>query len=689
MGFAVAGGLNIRCNRERTARGGALMAVKTIRNRTAERKCVGNSQVACAFATGRHEKNMAHHLESNPFAAARLLRRAVNRPRWMWMRGLALCFLLCAWTASGVSYRWSESSYRIYVTGPGTVTLSDIKAGMPNALLTQVAPGVWHLKANLVMENGARLLLHGTKIGGDVNQLRLKSNNNGENNAFVYLSADWGTIDIRSTSIISWDEAVQGPDLEYGALRRAFIRARSSLAADGVTKLESRMDIIDSEVSYLGSHDSEAYGLVWKVVENGNGSYGARTNLYNLVNVYGDIIHCRLHHNFFGMYSYGAYGMRMLDNESDHNVGYGFDPHDDSDFLVIEGNNVHHNGYHGIIASQRCNNTVIRNNVSWNNAGNGIMLHRYCDDSIIENNRSLHNGDSGVALFDNRRTLVRSNICLGNLNAGIRLSVGAQDNTVEANEFAQGANFGIYLYNGGDKPFPGDDGHPKRNRFINNLVHHNANNGIFLTTSDDNTFLGNVFEANGGALRFINALRNRLESNAIPREVFVYTQGMPDILSLTTVRNQPALSIQLDPFSTASFEDAAGRIFDPEEPGVPTTVRPGNSSVLSLTTAQILKTSYVQLRNLRAVPDAGLAFVAINAWNKPGNLTKSWTGQGSATTRVITYIIGDLTPNTSYNLFRNGVEDLNSLDSDSTGTLTLRETSSVTPRSYTLELNVP
>lgn len=28
---------------------------------------------------------------------------------------------------------------------------------------------------------------------------------------------------------------------------------------------EARMDIINSEIAYLGFHDSESYGLTWKV----------------------------------------------------------------------------------------------------------------------------------------------------------------------------------------------------------------------------------------------------------------------------------------------------------------------------------------------------------------------------------------------------------------------------------------
>jgi len=555
------------------------------------------------------------------------------------------------------------------------VTLSDVKVGMPTAPLAQVAPGIWHLRANLVMENGAKLLLHGTKLGGDVNQLRLQSNNTGESNAFVYLSADWGFLDIRSTSIISWDDAVNGPDMESGPLRRAFIRVRSSLDPNGVTPRESRMDVIDSDIGYLGSHDAEAYGLVWKVLQPTNNTYGPLTNLYNLVNVYGDIIHSRLHHNYFGMYSFGAYGMRMIDNEADNNIGYGFDPHDDSDDLVIEGNNVHHNDWHGIIASQRCNNVIIRNNVCWDNGRNGIMLHRYCDDSLIENNHSVNNGDSGIALFDNHRTVVRGNTCLRNFNAGIRLSVGSHDNLIENNEFGEGASYGMYLYNGLDLPFPGDDGHPKRNRFINNRVHHNAGYPLFITVGDDNSFIGNIFEANGGAFRFISSMRNILESNSIPREVIVNTQGEPGFLSTTIVRNQPTLSIQVDPFSSTIFEDKARRVFDPEEPGVASTVT-ATSSTLTLTTVEIVKTSVVQLRNLQVTPDAGNARVTITAWNVSGALSKRWLTQASPTTRAITYRVGDLTPGVRYRAIKNGLAT--NYTADSTGVITIQDTAMTT-----------
>ena len=43
---------------------------------------------------------------------------------------------------------------------------------------------------------------------------------------------------------------------------------------------------------------------------------------------------------YFGHYSYGHQGGQWTNNKVHDNIGYGFDPHDDSDHLLIEGNEV-------------------------------------------------------------------------------------------------------------------------------------------------------------------------------------------------------------------------------------------------------------------------------------------------------------------------------------------------------------
>ena len=585
------------------------------------------------------------------------------------MRNLIVCLLVSWWShrASGVTFRWSESSYRIYITGPGSAMLSDIKAALPKAPLTQVAPGTWHLQADLAMEDGANLLLHGTKIGGDVNELRLKSNNTPDTDNFVSITADWGAIDIRGTSITSWDDAANGPDTEVELYGRAFIRVRSFLDNDQSTPHESRMDVIDSDVGYLGYHAAESYGLTWKVnPPKNNPEYEPITNLYNLVNVYGDIRNSRIHHNFFGVYTFGAFGMKMVDNEVDHNVWYGFDPHDDSDELVIENNNVHHNGTHGIIASQRCDHLIIRNNVSWENGHAGIMLHRYCTDSLVENNRCLRNQDAGIAIFDTSNATIRSNTCLGNALSGIRFSVGAADNLIEGNEFAYSASFGLYFYKGIDAPKLGDDGRPKRNRFVNNRIHHNLGSGIFLKNGDDNIFTGNIFSANNSLFWFIDGKRNLLDGNSIPADASMICQGNPSFVSSVNIRNQPVLNTQLDVYSLATFEDSQGRVFDPEETGIPVTAAPGGT-IVALTIEQIGKASTVFTRDFQAVPDAGVAMVAIHAWNKSADLSKRWLLEAGSATQTISFKVGDLAPNVAYNVFKNGVPT--KFTSDATGAI--------------------
>lgn len=267
--------------------------------------------------------------------------------------------------------RWANSSNRIYVSGSVECTLTEIKQSISVYApleLVSTEPKIWFLGASLIIQDGARVLLHGSAVDGDVDELRLKSNNLSDPNSFVFIRAQWGEVEIKNTRVTSWDEASNAPDEEYEVFGRAFIHVRSYLEDDGVTARESRMDIVGSDVGYLGYYAAESHGLVWKV-------YGTQVDLYDKVNVYGDILDSTIHHNYMGMYSYGAYAMNIVNNEFYENVQYGIDPYDNSDWLVIEGNYSHHNGNHGIICSRYCDNLIIRNNRSSYNNDHGIMLH--------------------------------------------------------------------------------------------------------------------------------------------------------------------------------------------------------------------------------------------------------------------------------------------------------------------------
>ena len=568
------------------------------------------------------------------------------------------------------SFRWSGASQRIYITGPGDATLSQVKAALPEAPLQLVdaANKVWYVGANLFVESGARLLLYGPAAGGDVAELRLKSDNNASSNAFVEVRADWGHLDIRHTRITSWDSAVNGPDTETALYRRAYVRARSTLNPDGVTAHESRMDIIHSDIGYLGSHNTEAYGVTWKVVDT-TAVYlppGTTNTLFDVVNVYGDILNSRLHHNYFGMYSYGHHGGWWANNEVDHNLGYGFDPHDDSDYLVIENNNVHDNGWHGIIASKRCDHGIMRNNISWHNGrdpfglrGNGLMLHRSCNDWVVEGNRSYDNWDSGIALFETSRTRVYDNLCLFNGNAGIRMSVGSADNVVTNNDFGFCGGNGIYLYEGNDPPEADDTdpvhaGRPRRNFFGNNLIYVPGTEAVKINHGDDNTFKYNSFElfesTNLMRWRFEGATNNLMISNSLPAMVVLRMADDTNTGAgtITLVEGQPDVVLLLDPHSTATFRDGRGAVFDIGQTGKVASVIYAYASFASLTISNAGDASTVTTRNLLVAPNTGVVRVTPTSWNLSGSQTKSWTAQASNGTASVTYTVGDLAAGRSY-----------------------------------------
>lgn len=65
------------------------------------------------------------------------------------------------------------------------------------------------------------------------------------------------------------------------------------------------MDIVRSEMGYLGYYGSEAYGLTWKV--RGFCKDKSNVDVFEEVNVYGNIYDSKIHHNYFGVYTYGEF----------------------------------------------------------------------------------------------------------------------------------------------------------------------------------------------------------------------------------------------------------------------------------------------------------------------------------------------------------------------------------------------
>jgi parallel beta-helix repeat protein len=422
------------------------------------------------------------------------------------------------------------------------------------------------------------------------------------------------------------------------------------------------MNIRESEISFLGwgvptndstgetSNGSESYGLSWKVIGNPTTPSGAW--LYDLVHVYGDVVGSNIHDNYFGVFTFGGVGMHLDHNEVHHNTKYGFDPHDDSDYLSITNNHSHDNGHHGIICSRRCDHVDIENNISESNVGVGIFLHGGDTDNLVANNQTLNNQDAGIALFDSHHNTIRNNLSRGDVY-GLRVVQGSSNNLIQANEIAGSTAYAIYLFPGGVDPATYQskdktmgDTRPKLNQVLNNNIHDTAY-ALRLSGSDDNLFDSNTFtNAANTRFSFESGQRDRFQSNqlAFPQPLLELL-GMPNAPNLVYVSKQGAVSLLADTNSTAIVDDVAGQIYA-SQPVEDSVVTPSGSQ-LSATAMRI---------SVNALP----LFVALSAANTTATVTpadwsqlRQWT-VSMQSTDPLAFRIGGLTANGCYRVLKGG-----------------------------------
>ncbi|CAM9230349.1 unnamed protein product, partial [Ascophyllum nodosum] len=133
------------------------------------------------------------------------------------------------------------------------------------------------------------------------------------------------------------------------------------------------------------------------------------------------------------------------------NHQYGFDPHDDSDYLTIARNEVYSNVNHGIIASQRCNNVKIYDNIVYGGGEKavGIFLHRSSDSAEVYGNTVSNMQDAGIAILESFDAEIYLNT-FEDVKYGMRISLGGGNNYVHHNEFKKCSKYGLYSYAGSD-----------------------------------------------------------------------------------------------------------------------------------------------------------------------------------------------------------------------------------------------
>ncbi|MDP1883777.1 MAG: right-handed parallel beta-helix repeat-containing protein [Candidatus Moranbacteria bacterium] len=354
---------------------------------------------------------------------------------------------------------FNAQSNTIHVKNAGSVvTLSKIRrALLDNSVpLEETGPGEWILRSNLYIGKNVTLVLDQR----EADYLKLKSDDAGH----IWIRSQGGNILISGIKITSWDENKGAPDIEYAT-------GRSHIVAKG----SGRMDIIDSEIAYLGYEGlprrggpfGGSYGLSWKIT---SGKF--KDNLLT-----GSVINSSIHDNYFGIYTFGVTGAVIKDNQVFNNIRYGIDPHDDSNNMLISRNRTFSNGTHGIILSKRCYNNTISENISFQNRLHGIMLHKLSDRNIVIDNTAYQNTD-GLAIYESNNNIVLANNLYGN-KQGIRINRDSSANYLENNRILSNAS-GFHLYQ-----------EARGNTLINNTVKNNGL-GISLQNASENTFYNNL-----------------------------------------------------------------------------------------------------------------------------------------------------------------------------------------------------
>jgi poly(beta-D-mannuronate) C5 epimerase len=466
--------------------------------------------------------------------------------------------------------RYSATSDTIYLTsGTGVDTLTEIKAACPSAPLTQVTPKVWQLDADLVLQNGATLNLD---KGGDVTELRLQSLPSGLQNAVAALTAQYGTINMTGVKVTSWNGT--GPDTDVavpsgGVRGRAYVKAVSLM--EGSTPRASRMNIVDSDLGFLGFNGAEAYGVAYKA----RGCGIETPSVCAVLDVLGKQTGSKFHDNFFGTYTWGAKDMLFDRNTYSKNKSYGLDPHDDSDFLTITNNTFSDNGNHGLICSQRCDHLVIRGNKSIDNGKipyvgpgdddpsdnqvHGIMLHRGITDTVVENNevRGQTTG-GGIVIFDSVGNRIKNNTVSGN-RFGLRFSVGTRDTQVTGNTVTGSTANAVNSYKGTDAAsYTGTSGRPTGIVFSGNTFTGAGAELFKIQDSDRFTFTG------GSATPGAPARGPKFERGqghvygptvTTPSGTTFTLTGTSAVPTSLTVKGIPAsaVAVKKDAFSTATF----------------------------------------------------------------------------------------------------------------------------------------
>jgi parallel beta-helix repeat protein len=408
--------------------------------------------------------------------------------------------------------------YPSHAQAPKTpITIPQVAAALGKpSLLQDQSGGAWLLKADMVISQTARL----EATSGSISWLRLDSTPGAKFPALTRITARGGHLLIQGIKVTSW--AGNAVDSNY-------FDGRSYLLAE----LGGRMDILNAEVSHLGWGAGEPSGLAWR--KPATAGDPTDPNIIK-TGATGSIKNSNIHDNYFGQYSYEAYGLSVLNNEFHHNVLYGFDPHDYSTGFEVAYNKIYANGKHGIIFSRGCTLNNIHNNEVYGNAEHGIMLDRGSNVNQISDNLVYNNRD-GVAIFESEKNLIQNNLLHDN-ERGVRINATfdlgdefdglSTENTVLNNTIQNNLQYGIYLYERADK-----------NTIQGNVIAGNAGAGVYIKTGG-NVIKSNAITGNGDGINIVGS--DPITPGGLPPS---YDPGHKNVIQANTIENNDDVGIQL------------------------------------------------------------------------------------------------------------------------------------------------
>ncbi len=400
----------------------------------------------------------------------------------------------------------------VNASAPVTITIPQIAAGAPgtpglsSTVLEQdpVVSTEWKLNHRLRIGAGVTLRVDPSTV----TWLKLRSNASAattlDRPTYVFLETVSGTLSFENTKVTSWD-FVSNTEDSVIANGRAYVRASGP----------ARMDIINSEFAYLGaSEGGGGYGISW------------RDDDTSAARVTGNVIDSRLHHNYYGFYSYAASGMTIRGNKFYENVVYGFDPHDYSRDMLVENNEAYDNGNHGFIISRGCYNFVFRGNKSYrnknlssSNRAHGFMLDpggsggpQVASYNItLENNEAFDNEGYGIRMLDVQTSTIRNNRFANNYH-GITIERNSFNNLIEGNTIFSNTLSGIQLTGATSGPAIS----ARNNRIISNTIERNGAEQILISdTAADNAINSNtliVVTTTAGSPAGIKVINNALNN---------------------------------------------------------------------------------------------------------------------------------------------------------------------------------